>query len=181
VIQKLRLQITTRSETKETIQTPTIDETEEYSQSYAPITEIEESKLYVDPSTHFFWYGFGQGVIQGFSGAPQYLSAWFHDSWDYITNQYYMYDGQGSVSALTSVRGNSVVTYQYDAYGTAKVSGETYSPYQYNAEPVDTNTGLQYLRARYYNSSIGGFITQDTYTGNLRKSIDAESLYVYRK
>jgi RHS repeat-associated protein len=97
---------------------------------------------------------------------------------DASQTQYYMYDGQGSVSALTSVRGNSVVTYQYDAYGTAKVSGETYSPYQYNAEPVDTNTGLQYLRARYYNSSIGGFITQDTYAGTLENPL-TQNLYTY--
>ncbi|PXV83814.1 RHS repeat-associated protein, partial [Lachnotalea glycerini] len=49
----------------------------------------------------------------------------------------------------------------------AQVSGETDSPYGYNAEAVDTNTGLQYLRARYYNSSIGGFLIQNTDTGCL--------------
>jgi RHS repeat-associated protein len=92
--------------------------------------------------------------------------------------QYYLYDGQGSVSSLTSVYGNPLVTYQYDAYGVAQVSGETYSPYQYNAEAVDTNTGLQYLRARYYNSSIGSFITQDTYTGTLEDPL-TQNLYTY--
>jgi RHS repeat-associated protein len=92
--------------------------------------------------------------------------------------QYYLYDGQGSVSSLTSIYGNPLVTYQYDAYGVAQVSGETYSPYQYNAEAVDTNTGLQYLRARYYNSNTGSFITQDTYTGTLEDPL-TQNLYTY--
>jgi RHS repeat-associated protein len=173
--------------------------------SYAPTTEIEEEKLYVDPMTNFFWYGFGQGIVQGFSGATQYLSAWFHDSWDYITNQYYIVrhikiteykvkDSEDTTrdfaeteiqkdkgsnkkitdSTQTSVsQSNPTIT-----NGVAQVSGETYSPYQYNAEAVDTNTGLQYLRARYYNSSIGSFITQDTYTGTLEDPL-TQNLYTY--
>ncbi|WP_242993690.1 RHS repeat-associated core domain-containing protein, partial [Lachnotalea glycerini] len=60
----------------------------------------------------------------------------------------------------------------------AQVSGETDSPYGYNAEAVDTNTGLQYLRARYYNSSIGGFLTQDTDTGSLEDPL-TQNLYTY--
>ena len=97
---------------------------------------------------------------------------------DASQTQYYVYDGRGSVSALTSIYGNAVVSYQYDAYGSARVNGDTYSPYQYNAEAVDWNTGLQYLRARYYNSNIGGFLTQDTYLGMLEDPLTL-NLYTY--
>ncbi|WP_243140872.1 RHS repeat-associated core domain-containing protein [Candidatus Galacturonibacter soehngenii] len=97
---------------------------------------------------------------------------------DASQTQYYIYDGRGSVSALTSIYGNAVVSCQYDAYGSATVNGDTYSPYQYNAEAVDWNTGLQYLRARYYNSGIGGFLTQDTYLGMLEDPL-TQNLYTY--
>ena len=39
--------------------------------------------------------------------------------------------------------------------------------YGYNGESVNLATGLQYLRARYYNPQIGSFLTEDTYAGQL--------------
>jgi RHS repeat-associated protein len=39
--------------------------------------------------------------------------------------------------------------------------------YGYNAEDYDAGTGMSYLRARYLNIAMGGFITEDTYKGNI--------------
>ncbi|MDE6155922.1 MAG: RHS repeat-associated core domain-containing protein, partial [Eubacterium sp.] len=51
-------------------------------------------------------------------------------------------------------------------------------PYQYNAEYTDSSTGLQYLRARYYDSSQGRFTTKDTYLGTIPNPL-SRNLYTY--
>ena len=79
------------------------------------------------------------------------------------TKGYYLYDGRGSVAGLTGSSGGSMITYRYDAYGNTTKSNNTLNnPYQYNAEYTDSSTGLQYLRARYYDSSQGRFTAKDT-------------------
>ena len=82
------------------------------------------------------------------------------------TKGYYLYDGRGSVAGLTGNSGGSMITYRYDAYGNTTKSNNTLNnPYQYNAEYTDSSTGLQYLRARYYDSSQGRFTTKDSVYG----------------
>ena len=84
------------------------------------------------------------------------------------TKGYYLYDGRGSVTGLTGSSGGSMITYRYDAYGNTTKSNNTLNnPYQYNAEYTDSSTGLQYLRARYYDSSQGRFTAKDTYLGTI--------------
>ncbi|MDE5984357.1 MAG: RHS repeat-associated core domain-containing protein, partial [Eubacterium sp.] len=82
------------------------------------------------------------------------------------TKGYYLYDGRGSVAGLTGSNSGSMITYRYDAYGNTTKSNNTLNnPYQYNAEYTDSSTGLQYLRARYYDSSQGRFTTKDSVYG----------------
>lgn len=50
--------------------------------------------------------------------------------------------------------------------------------YTYNGEDYDYNTGLQYLRARYYNTSVGSFISQDTYLGQTISPL-SQNRYTY--
>ena len=95
------------------------------------------------------------------------------------TKGYYLYDGRGSVAGLTGNTGGSMITYRYDAYGNTTKSNNTLNnPYQYNAEYTDSSTGLQYLRARYYDSSQGRFTTKDTLLGSTDKPI-TRNLYTY--
>ncbi|MDM8126278.1 RHS repeat domain-containing protein [Mediterraneibacter glycyrrhizinilyticus] len=79
---------------------------------------------------------------------------------------YYLYDGRGSVSGLTTADGVTTNSYQYDPYGNM-IFGTPVSInyYGYNGESTNTNTGYQYLRARYYNPANGNFTTEDTNTG----------------
>ncbi|WP_242631549.1 RHS repeat-associated core domain-containing protein [Sedimentibacter sp. zth1] len=90
---------------------------------------------------------------------------------------YYMYNAHGDVTALISPNGEVKGTYDYDAFGniisqTGDVNNNiTYAGYQYDKE-----TDLYYLNARYYDSKIARFITEDTYTGNPN---DPLSLNVY--
>ena len=79
---------------------------------------------------------------------------------------YYLYDGRGSVSGLTSAGGVTTNSYQYDPYGnTIFGTPVSINYYGYNGESTNTNTGYQYLRARYYNPVNGNFTTEDTNTG----------------
>ena len=79
---------------------------------------------------------------------------------------YYLYDGRGSVSGLASAAGVTTDSYQYDPYGnTIFGTPVSINYYGYNAESTNTNTGYQYLRARYYNPANGNFTTEDTNTG----------------
>ncbi len=95
------------------------------------------------------------------------------------TKGYYLYDGRGSVAGLTGNTGGSMITYRYDAYGNTTKSNNTLNnPYQYNAEYTDSSTGLQYLRARYYDSSQGRFTAKDTLLGSIEKPI-TRNLYTY--
>ena len=41
------------------------------------------------------------------------------------------------------------------------------NPFRYCAEYFDKETGTYYLRARYYNPSLGRFITEDSYAGKI--------------
>ena len=95
------------------------------------------------------------------------------------TKGYYLYDGRGSVAGLTGNSGGSMITYRYDAYGNTTKSNNTLNnPYQYNAEYTDSSTGLQYLRARYYDSSQGRFTAKDTYLGTIPNPLSC-NLYTY--
>lgn len=95
------------------------------------------------------------------------------------TKGYYLYDGRGSVAGLTGNSGGSMITYRYDAYGNTTKSNNTLNnPYQYNAEYTDSSTGLQYLRARYYDSSQGRFTAKDTYLGEIEYPL-SRNLYTY--
>lgn len=103
------------------------------------------------------------------------------NSGDIRSNQklYYMYDGRGSVSNLTSNSGINMVYYEYGVFGETVSSADGIpNPYQYNAEYTDAATGLQYLRARYYDSEINRFLTKDTYLGEPNEPL-TKNLYAY--
>jgi len=230
-----------------------------------------DERLPADPADTIFWYGFGQGMINSSTVSSAFLSLWFNEAWQTITEKfdvlaqrlggsgsagegegfaehtmnapepdqplqeqlslyqtmlipygiedktvedyemllyvndintdytnalmtygtdgnintvytygnerliseqfgkssYYSYNGRGDVVGLTTASGALNVDYSYDAYGNVTADGRSDNPYGFNAESVDPSTGLQYLRARYYDSEVGSFITQDTYRGDV--------------
>ena len=93
------------------------------------------------------------------------------------TPSFYGYDGFGSVRQLTDV--NAVVTdnYNYDAFGNLLNSiGTTPNSYLYRGEQFDSDLGLYYLRARYYNPQTGRFLSRDPEDG---KILDPATLHKY--
>ena len=81
-------------------------------------------------------------------------------------SSYYLYDGRNSVTGILTENANLTNSYQYDSYGnltSGTADGVNY--YGYNGESTNVKTGLQYLRARYYNAENGTFTTEDSDLG----------------
>ena len=77
---------------------------------------------------------------------------------------------QGDIVAILDENGNAVVSYGYDAWGAPLWStGElaetlgTLNPFRYRGYVFDEETGLYYLRSRYYNPRWGRFVNADNY------------------
>jgi RHS repeat-associated protein len=78
------------------------------------------------------------------------------------TTSYYQADGLGSVTSLSNSSGALANTYTYDSFGKLTAStGTITNPYRYNGRDFDSETGLDYYRARYYDPAIGRFISED--------------------
>ena len=78
------------------------------------------------------------------------------------TTSYYEADGLGSVTSLTSSTGAIAASYAYDSFGNPiAATGAISNPFLYTAREFDLETGLYYYRARYYDSTIGRFLSED--------------------
>jgi RHS repeat-associated protein len=92
-------------------------------------------------------YVYGIGRIAQVDGADTY---------------YYLTDGLGSTMALTDDDGEVVNDYDYDVFGGLRdSSGPQDNDFAFAGEQTDGSTGLQYLRARYYDTTVGRFISRD--------------------
>jgi RHS repeat-associated protein len=65
------------------------------------------------------------------------------------------------VSELTDGSQNVAESYQYDAFGNLETPPATENSYTYTGREYDSETGLYFLRFRYYDPNIGRFITID--------------------
>lgn len=92
---------------------------------------------------------------------------------------FYLNDEHSGVRQLTDLTGLVTDQYGYDAYRNVIYSGgSTQNNYQYRGEQSDSNLGMQYLRARYYNQNLGRLTNVDPYEGNLIDPISRHR-YIY--
>ena len=78
------------------------------------------------------------------------------------TISYYEQDGIGSVSSLTNSATAVASTYSYDAFGNLTASTGTFTnPFRYTGRDFDSETGIYFYRARYYDASVGRFLGED--------------------
>jgi RHS repeat-associated protein len=84
---------------------------------------------------------------------------------------YYHANDIFSVSALTDSAGNVVERYKYDPYGkvtilaadgtTVRASSAYNNPWTFTGRRLDAESGLMYYRFRFYDTSLGRFISRD--------------------
>ena len=88
---------------------------------------------------------------------------------------FYHQDGLGTVTDLTDSAGSTAKSYAYDAYGTiVDQTGTVDQPYSYTGRELDSETGLMYHRARYYDPRNGRFLQKDPL-----RFINGANLYIY--
>ncbi|MHC4867506.1 MAG: RHS repeat domain-containing protein, partial [Planctomycetota bacterium] len=92
--------------------------------------------------------------------------------------KYLLYDGHGSVRQLANNVGNVVANYHYDGYGRALNFNPAQAATQllYCGEMYDSDMQQYYLRARWYNPSVGRFNRLDDFGGTRS---DPQSLHKY--
>jgi RHS repeat-associated protein len=88
-----------------------------------------------------------------------------------LITDYYLTDALGSVRQLTNGQGNITLANAYDPYGTlAQTAGSAQTSYGFTGEFTDPS-GMVYLRARYYSSGDGRFLTRDTWMGDYNRPL----------
>jgi len=72
-----------------------------------------------------------------------------------------LHDLNGNIVALLNENGEVEESYRYDAYGNEleKIAG--INPWHYSSKRIDPETGFIYFGARYYDPSLGRWITKD--------------------
>ncbi len=99
----------------------------------------------------------------------------------------YRKDVQGNIIAILDSTGDVVVEYTYDAWGNHIVTPteEAYTelsqlnPFRYRGYYYDTETGLYFLKTRYYDPEVGRFITIDDLSYLDPDTINGLNLYAY--
>lgn len=93
--------------------------------------------------------------------------------------QYYQLNGHGDVIGLTDADGKGLNSYTYDIWGGPLTEEETVpNVLRYSGEYWDSTTGLQYLRARWYDPGTARFMGEDSYQGNISDPLSM-NLYTY--
>jgi RHS repeat-associated protein len=84
---------------------------------------------------------------------------------------YYHRDQLGSTRMLTGASGAVAATYSFDAYGNPiDTTGSIFNPFLFAGEYTDSESGFEFLRARYYDGSTGQFISLDPIVSATREA-----------
>ncbi len=94
-------------------------------------------------------------------------------------NQLLHADALGSIVATTAADGSVKSETLYDAWGNpTTTTGSSANKFAYTGHQADAESGLYYFKARYYDPSIGRFISQDPAEGQDERP-DSYQKYLY--
>lgn len=94
---------------------------------------------------------------------------------------YFLSDAIGSTRAMTNGTGAITDSYEYDAFGNLLGDPDLETlgtDYLYAGQQFDPLTELYSMRARYYDASVGRFMSRDTYPYNFGNPVELNR-YVY--
>ncbi|MCM3292507.1 wall-associated protein WapA [Paenibacillus sp. MER 180] len=127
-----------------------------------------------------------EGKVEG-NGSITITASYVHDDYGKLLArqvpgqgmQYYVSNGHGDITEIRDAQGNVLNRYTYDIWGNPLVQEEQVpNIFRYSGEYWDAATNLQYLRARWYDPSVGRFINEDTYEGDIKSPLSL-NLYTY--
>ncbi len=74
-----------------------------------------------------------------------------------------IHDRQGNVALLLDLQGNPIESYSYDAFGNETIYSKnaTNNPWRFSSKRTDPETNFVYFGRRYYDPSLGKWLTQD--------------------
>ena len=145
-------------------------------------TQILQEKIVEGTSTTIINYHYDLNKVIGFT----------YNKGDKTSSYIYRRNLQDDIIGIYDSLGNEVGEYAYDAYGKCYVKYNNNSseeektilntnPFRYRGYYYDNETGLYYLNARYYDPSIGRFISPDVLTilDETKGQINGLNLYMY--
>ena len=101
------------------------------------------------------------------------------------TTSFYLFDGLGSTTQIASSTGSVTDGYLYDSFGNILLSsGSTSNWFRYNGQLgyyYDTDLIVYYLRARYYNALLAGFVSRDPTFDRLPNTDFESDCYKYAR
>jgi len=80
---------------------------------------------------------------------------------------FYHADGLGSITEITDTAGVVKQQYTYSSFGNieSQLDPNFIQPYTFTSREFDSETGLYFYRARYYDPAIGRFLSEDPLRG----------------
>jgi len=130
---------------------------------------LRESKTVSGTTTQFTWDGVGGNLLQQDAGGT--ITSFIYGPGGLPVEQiagstttYLHHDQIGSTRLITDSAGatGTATTITYDPYGNpVSTSGSLTTPLMFSGQYVDSESGLYYLRARYYDPATAQFLTSD--------------------
>ncbi len=103
-----------------------------------------------------------------------------------VSDYYFVCNWRGDVIQIYNTAGELVSTYDYDAWGNVtahETDKDTYgitniNPIRYRGYYYDTETGMYYLKSRYYDPAVKRFLNADGYVAT-GQSILGNNMFSY--
>ena len=132
---------------------------------------LRKSKTVNGQTTNYSWDDAGNLVRESDINGNT-LASYYYDAGGNLVgmrknNQTYIYHNnlRGDIVSITDYNGNIQAQYHYDPWGTQiSNSGTLTQPFRYAGYYYDDETGLYYLKNRYYSPALGRFMTTDAHS-----------------